>query len=319
MSDRHPKSGWILSCGKAGHDVQCIGVMRSLDIPYQVIGLQPSGMVNWFSPWLRGASEPQLHAPWPDIVIASGRQTIPYARTIRRRSNGNTFTVILQDPVIHPRHFDLVWVNAHDHRPANNLIATATSPHMLTAQNLETEGARFAPLVADLPRPLVGVLIGGQSRAYQFDTSDAERLCQRLVRLAQTTGCSLAVTFSRRTGHENEAVIRRMLAQTPAWIWNGAGHNPYPGLLGHCDAFIVTCDSVNMIGEAAYTSQPVYAYRLPGGKNKFDIFHQSMQDAGIMRWFDDKLENWQYDPPHANPVIAEEIKRRFADRALSPG
>ena len=46
--------------------------------------------------------------------------------------------------------------------------------------------------------------------------------------------------------------------------------------MGLADAFIVTCDSVNMLGEAAFTGKPVYAYRLPGGTPKFLQFQEAL-------------------------------------------
>ncbi len=312
MSDLRPTSCWILSCGKTGHDVQSIGVAETLGVPYAVIDLRPGLLVDLLAPWWPVASDRRLRPPWPDLLIASGRQTVPYARTIRRKSGGATFTAILQDPVISPGHFDLVWTNSHDRLAGANVIATPTSPHRLTGGILAEEAARLAARLPDLPRPHIGILVGGASRAYRFGQDEAQHLAADLKALAQASGGSLIVTPSRRTGADNEARIREGLAGIPAWIWDGTGDNPMQGILGHCDGFVVTADSVNMIGEAAYTGKPVYGYRLPGGKDKFDRFHRSMIEIGAMRWFDGQFERWDYDPPHANPVIAEAILKHYA-------
>ena len=318
MPDLHPTSCWILSCGKTGHDVQSIGVAETLGVPFTVIDLRPGPLVDFLAPWWPAASDRRLRPPWPDLLIASGRQTIPYARTVRRNSDRTTFTVILQDPVISPGHFDLVWTNSHDCLTGTNVIATPASPHRLTRDILSAEAATLAARLPDLPRPHIGILIGGASRAYRFGREEAQQFAADLKALAQSSGGSLIVTPSRRTGADNEALLRQALADISAWIWHGTGDNPIHGILGHCDGFVVTADSVNMIGEAAYTGKPVFGYRLPGGKEKFNRFHQAMIDIGAMRWFGGQFESWNYDPPHANPVIAEAILKRYAAHTGHP-
>ena len=52
----------------------------------------------------------------------------------------------------------------------------------------------------------------------------------------------------------------------PHYLWDGEGENPYFGLLGLADFLVVTCDSVNMVSEAASTGKPVYVADLPGGR-----------------------------------------------------
>src|SRR3546814_13124599 len=73
------------------------------------------------------------------------------------------------------------------------------------------------------------------------------------------------VTPSRRTGPDNEAILRARLAGLPAEIWDGEGENPYFAYLGLADAILVTADSVNMVCEAASTGKPVYVIDLDGG------------------------------------------------------
>src|SRR3546814_15726728 len=77
------------------------------------------------------------------------------------------------------------------------------------------------------------------------------------------------VTPSRRTGPDNEAILRARLAGLPAEIWDGEGENPYFAYLGLADAILVTADSVNMVCEAASTGKPVYVIALDGSSDKF--------------------------------------------------
>jgi mitochondrial fission protein ELM1 len=184
--------------------------------------------------------------------------------------------------------------------------------HHVTREKLEGEARKFAARYAQLPRPLVAVLIGGANRVYRFDRAAAERLADGLARICKETGCGLLITASRRTGAENEALLRERLDGLPAEIWDGKGDNPYFAFLGLADAIIVTSDSANMVSEACYTGKPVHVFHLRGGEGtKFGRFHQSLQEAGITRPFEGRLESWQYDSLDERAAIAAEIRARL--------
>jgi mitochondrial fission protein ELM1 len=122
------------------------------------------------------------------------------------------------------------------------------------------------------------------------------------------------VTPSRRTGEAQTRIIREALKGKPALVWDGTGDNPYFGFLGLADAVVVTCDSVNMVGEAAFTGRPVHVVELDGDSAKFRRFLDSMYAADAARPFVGTLESWEYAPLNATHVIAEAIRTRFAQR-----
>ena len=94
----------------------------------------------------------------------------------------------------------------------------------------------FAPRVAHLPKPHLGVLVGGANAAYRFGAAETARLAAALRSAIDARGGSLLVTPSRRTGEANTALLRKRLEDVPAFIWNGEGANPYFGILGLADA-----------------------------------------------------------------------------------
>ena len=85
-----PRSCWILTDGKIGMVNQCLGLARAL-------GLEPDNRTvdlrapwRWLPPSLvparTGVVTPEsspLAAPWPDILIASGRKSVAPARAVR--------------------------------------------------------------------------------------------------------------------------------------------------------------------------------------------------------------------------------------------
>ena len=183
--------------------------------------------------------------------------------------------------------------------------------HRITQETLAKGAAQWGPVYAHLPTPRIAVLIGGPNGAYRMGPHDAEQLGQHLAMLCRNNGAGLMVTSSFRTGPENTAIIRKALQGLPAVIWDGAGENPYFGLLGLADAIVVTPDSVNMVSEAATTGKPVYVAPLPGGSRKFDDFHNGLLKDGVTRLFEGTLDHWAYDPLNDTMLAVDEIRKRW--------
>lgn len=311
---RHAAAGlgvWVLTNGMAGFETQGIGIAEALGAAPVLKRVTPGKPWRWLAPW--GPAEPngEVVPPWPDLLIASGRQSIPYARMIRRKSGGKTFTAILQDPRVDPSNFDFVWAPAHDRLEGPNVLSTVVSPHRLTRERLAAEAAKFAPEVAHLPRPRVAVLLGGTNSVYRMGEEVAARIGAQLAGLTEHYGAGLMVTPSRRTGEAQARIIREALAGRPAVMWDGTGDNPYFGFLGLADAVVVTCDSVNMVGEAAFTGKPVYVVELEGGSAKFRRFLDAIYASGAARPFAGQLESWEYEPLNATDEIARAIAARL--------
>ena len=308
----NPRTGWVITGGHAGHQEPCIGVVEALGIAPVVKVVDPVLPWRGLAPYGPAAPSREIRPPWPDLLLVSGRQSIPFARAIKRRSGGRTFVTVLQNPVVAPRHFDLVWVNDHDALAGDNVIRTLTTPSRMTDARLAEGAAALHARAPVLTDRILGVVIGGSSRFYRFGRAEAERLASDIIALAERSGLSIAVTPSRRTGAENIAILQQALAGHRAWVWDMAGDNPYFGILGAAEHLVVTCDSVNMLGEAAFTGKPVHAYKLPGSSDKIEAFHKALTDRDAVRWFDGTCETWTYERLDATAVVAAEIRRRFA-------
>lgn len=334
MTTTASPTAWALSPGSIGHEVQCIGVVEALGIVPTVKRVSPRPPWRWLAPWGAAAPDPAIAPPWPDLLVVSGRQAVPYARMIRRRSGGATLVACLQNPVAPLSWFDLVWANEHDGVDGPNVVTTLTSPNTLTRPRLEAGAAALQARLPDLPRPWIGAVLGGPSGAYRFEPADAASLAGALAAMAAASGGSVVVTPSRRTPAGSIAALSAGLSVAlPSgrhWVWDGAtGDNPYFGILGGADVLVVTCDSVNMLGEAAFTGTPIYGWPLPGGTAKFAAFHAAMLRSGAMRWLDaaaregavanGSLAGWTYAPLNANAVIAARIAALLAERGHAIG
>jgi mitochondrial fission protein ELM1 len=317
---------WVLHDGKAGMASQALGLAEATGFAF----LEKRLAVRWpwalLPPqlWLRplraaGAGGAALEPPWPDLVIACGRNAAMPALAIRRASGGAALAVQIQDPRVGRDEFDLLAIPEHDRRRGPRVLGTRAALHRVTAAKLAAERRRF-PALETLPRPIVGVLIGGSNRAFGLTRERLGEIADSLAALVREGGAgSLVVTPSRRTGAEGVAVLRAGLAGLPSVVWDGTGENPYYAYLAIADALLVTADSVSMVSEAAATGKPVHIVELPGGNAKFARFHASMREAGITRPFAGRLESWSYEPvddtARAGAAVRALVRERRERRA----
>ena len=122
------------------------------------------------------------------------------------------------------------------------------------------------PQLADLPRPWVAVLMGGDSGRFVMTRGKARRLGALAQELAAAAGGSLLVTDSPRTPRRAGDALQAQL-QVPhfCYRWGSGKVNPYRGLLALADAFVVTGESMSMLGEAADTGRPLYIFDVGDG------------------------------------------------------
>lgn len=310
-------SCWIVTDGKAGMENQCLGLAEAM-------GLQPvRKRVKLRAPWkqlsphilrfgnamaMTGNSD-AIAPPWPDVLIATGRHSVAASLAVRSASP-KTFRIQIQNPGVRPGLFDLVATPRHDGLSGENVLSCRGSLHRVTAERLAGEAARFAPAFAHLPRPLVAVLVGGGGQ-YTLGAAEIMSLADGLRRMTVEHGAGLLVTASRRTGPQNEALLREALTGLPAYVWGGAGDNPYFAFLGLADVIVATPDSTNMTSESCATGKPVYIVDLPKGPAKFRAFQKGLRDTGVTRRFDGSLAAWSYEPFNDTPMVAREALLRM--------
>ncbi|MEQ8823770.1 MAG: mitochondrial fission ELM1 family protein [Filomicrobium sp.] len=316
-------SAWIITDGRAGMVVQARGVADALKLDYEEKIVAPKGIWKLMAPWgpvnpneRLGQPDSNFPEPWPDVVIASGRASIPYIRAIGRKAGPRTYTIVLQDPRSGENTADVIWVPEHDRRRGPNVITTPTSPHSFSQERLAELRKTVPPDIAALPSPRIAVSLGGRNGLYKFTDADEDRLSASLSSLAEL-GASFMITPSRRSHESLVEAADRATKGAPRILWRGEGENPYGNFLAHADALIVTADSVNMCGEACATGRPVYIFMPSGDAPKFQRFHDALAATGAPRPLPERfteLETWAYQPLDGAKAIAAEIERRYARR-----
>jgi hypothetical protein len=268
---------WVLADHKPGHTTQSLGLARELGWPYELIQLEFSAMAELPNAWLRGsrrglsrACRQRLGAPWPDLVIATGRRAAPVASWIRKKARGRARTVQMGRIGAFKRDsFDLAVAPSYACLyPDPRRIDTAAPLTRVSQSALERAARRFAPKLKEAAIPRLALLVGGSDPEHQFSPEDARRLGREVAELALREGGSVLVTTSRRTSRRAAAALEEALGTSCAHFhrWEAgqsASDNPYMGYLAIADALIVTGESASMLAEACATGKPVYIYALP--------------------------------------------------------
>ncbi len=320
-------TAWVVTDGKIGDVVQCVGVVERLGLRPDLKVLHPRPPWSWLAP--RGPLDPReapgrrsgpLAPPYPDLAVASGRRAVASLRALKRASGGQTFTLFMKDPRTGPGAADVIWVPEHDPLRGPNVVVTLTSPHGITPGRLAVERRVPDPRLAALPHPLTGLVLGGRSIHHRFEAADVERLLA-VARLALAEGGGLMVTPSRRTPPALIAALAAVVGEPPfkdrAFVWDGVDPNPYVAMLALADRLVVTGDSVNMLGEAAATGAPVHVVEPSGGHPKMTRFIDGLVTRGAVRRWAGRLDPFPAVTVDATPAIARFAAERY--RAFRSG
>ncbi len=277
-------SVWCLLGAKAGDNTQVRALADELDCGYLEKHIlarswellsHVSGGVTLAGIDLARSST--LEAPWPDVVISAGRRNEPVARWIQRQSGGRTRLVHIGRPWAPLACWDLVVTTPQYFLPLqDNIVHNSLPLHRVSADDLSSAGDQLRAQLADLPRPWVAVLMGGDSGRFVLTRSKARRLGDLARDLAAAAGGSLLITDSPRTPRRAGDTLQAQL-QVPHYCfrWGSGKVNPYRGLLALADAFVVTGESMSMLGEAADTGRPLYIFDVGDGAARWWLLPHS--------------------------------------------
>lgn len=290
---------WLIEAYRAGERGQVRALVDALGWPceskkleYRSLMFMPHVLGLNTLAGIRPASRHLLHGPWPDLVISSGVRNEPVCRWIRQQSGGHTRYVHVGKPWAVIDSFDAV-ITTPQYRvaDADNVAQNTLTLNKITASGLRQAALTWGETFADLPRPHIAVVVGGNSGPFTFGAKAARRLAQEASKLARSKGGSLLVTTSSRTASAAVEALRDHLdAPNYFYPWRADDvANPYLGILGCADQLVVTADSIAMLSEACATGKPVYMFDLGGmGEDRVslrDFRLGGMLYALLLRWF----------------------------------
>ncbi|CAG7911884.1 hypothetical protein HID58_039657 [Brassica napus] len=327
---------------KLNHFISC--VCSGFSIKANESGFRRSGIEDVFevadAKQIAAMARRTIDKSGPLLVVASGRDTISVASSIRRLAMDYVFVVQVQHPRSRLERFDLVITPRHDYfsltpegkrqvpfflrpwvtprePPGRNVFLTTGALHNVDASTLRNAALEWKDEFASLSKPLVVVNIGGPTRNCLYGVDLAKQLCGMLHSILWSCG-SLRISFSRRTPKKVKEIITRELRSNPkVYIWDGKDPNPHLGHLALADAFIITADSISMLSEACTTGKPVYVVGAERCTWKFSEFQKTLRERGAVRPLTGKenmVEKWSYTPLNDNAEAAERVIEDLAER-----
>lgn len=208
-----------------------------------------------------------LEPPWPDIILTVGRSPANVALWVREQSGGHSKLVLVGKPSGYMERFDLIITSAETLPTPYPNVLRINMPLMRVDQAAVEQGARdWKERFAALPRPLVAVMIGGPTNPFVFDASVTRRLVEEAERVIDEGGTPYFTTSRRTPPKITDELKQRLPSGALLYDWNDSGaENPYRGLLGLADRFVVTGDSISMMVEVVHLHKPLQIVPLPTG------------------------------------------------------
>ncbi len=260
---------WVLEGHRLGDVLQLRRIADALGwrterkrLHYNLLHLLPGWMLGSS---LASVRNPEvLSAPWPDVVVASGKRSSSAARWIRAQSGGRTRIVNVGRPWSRLDCFDLIVTTPQYRLPARSNTLHLSLPITSRTRD-EFAAARDNGEHPGLPGPRIAVLIGGSSTSCSMTAHAAAALGVLANDLARRQGGSLMISGSPRTSPRAfRALMKQVEVPHCAWAFGDRDRpNPYLDYLAAADEIIVTGDSVSMLADALATGRPVRVFALP--------------------------------------------------------
>lgn len=202
-----------------------------------------------------------LRAPWPRLVICSGRRADDVAFWIRRRSGGRSKIVTIGRAHAALAAYDLVVSTPQYLLPERANVIELSIP----ISRVRTEIGPRAPAAQAMgPKPWFTLLLGGRVNEFVACAAALRQAALRTQLAAQRTGGTVIVSTSRRTPPWLLAAVESELEAPTIYRWTRGGvDNPYATLLQGSAAIFVTGDSASMVVDACQSGTPTYLIELP--------------------------------------------------------
>lgn len=284
---------WVLIGPRTGDNNQALALAEALGLPFETRTLSYNSL-QALSVWLPGTtltldrrSRNKLQPPWPDLVIAIGRRSVPVARWIKRQNIGRTKLVRIGHPRIDPSLFDLViTTRQYPVPPGHNVTLLPLAMSRFSRPPEPTQEEK--DWLGNLPPPRRLLAIGGATKYWSLS---ADRVAEAATRLQQQDG-SLIVATSRRTDPQVTNEVRESLLPGSRLV---EGSFPrFPVLLDSADEIFVTGDSVSMLSEAILTGKPVGLVPIQQDEKGRRKLGDEPQEAGADARRRDLRRFWNY-------------------------
>jgi uncharacterized protein len=260
---------WVLQGLRTGDNTQAMDLALALNghvirkpLQFNPMHAVPNWMVGQRIFHVTAQSRALLCAPWPDLVVATGRRTAPVSLWIKEQSGGRTKIVQLGRPRLPLSRFDLVLTTPQYGLAAERNVEMLSLPFVRPKIVAQAERIHFSEAWKHLPRPHILAVIGGGKFPLRMTSRDLAEYGKLLGNFARSQNGSVILLDSPRSPPEAVSIVAQELS-VPHWVpERGADSKPYQPALALCDLMVVTSDSVMMMSEMLLTGKPTQIFEL---------------------------------------------------------
>ncbi|HAG52495.1 MAG TPA: hypothetical protein DCL21_01775 [Alphaproteobacteria bacterium] len=283
----------ILSDGKLGHQNQSVRLVEKLGISdYDILTLERRKFgkpLSFISPIYIVKNLKELNQQVKnnsyDLVVGLG--SVPRLAMVTLKSrNPDLKTICIMDPKRNYEYYDVIAVPNHDDvsYKGDNLVRITGSLSYFYKEDLEVAKEEFkeefAPLIE---KPLIGLIIGGDSKGYSFTMLKARDLLDKTLLLSKKIGSKVYATTSRRTPESQAAYIKYKIEDSKNEIYTSGKKNPFRAIMGYSSIIIVTPETVSMLMESCATEALTLIADRKGVKSaRIQKFIQELIDKGVL-------------------------------------
>ncbi len=215
----------------------------------------------------------ELMGKYADIVISCGSGTAAVNRFFSVENNAKS-AAIMNPSIPGFDKFDMVVLPRHDRiigRARDHVIRTEIVPNLIDEERMNSAAGKISDL-ARLKNPQrIGVLLGGDNSDFTLTPEITEKVLNGVINASEIADADILFTTSRRTPAQAEkAVKERLLSEKRCGFLVIANEKNIPravdGILGLCDAVVVSGESASMVSEAVQSGKSVIVFRLNSRK-----------------------------------------------------
>lgn len=240
---------------------------------------------------LEKGSYEDLMKTYAEFVVSCGSGLAPV--NIYMSKENNAKNVAVMDPAL-PfgfGKFGFVVAPEHDRLPKRkNIVTTALAPNLVDAESLKKAGDDMKKRINLKGGRIMGLLVGGSNPEFILSEDLLRNVLSGLLKACEEIDAELLVTTSRRTGREQESVIKGMLKGSPRCklLVIANENNPQgtlAGILALSDVIAVSGESVSMVSEAVSSGKKVVVFELDkksGGATKHERIIANLAQGGYV-------------------------------------
>ncbi len=274
----------LLSDGKPGHTTQTLGLVGYLKKKFmledKVVEVKPrikianrllcillnknTRYATLFFNWFYKLKKSGTLTHKPDLIISTGGNTCG-ANAVLANKFGckNLFLGSLRG---HDPQLFTGIITTTPMPGVDNSIVLDVAPTLIDQEKLQEAAKEFLEKQKILSSENLWVmLIGGEGSGYYYSREDYKALANAMLLIAKKHNIRWLLTTSRRTGLENEKVLRTLFQEKDgiayAIYFNQNPEKIMQAFLGAGEMVFCTEDSTSMVSEAVVSQKPVFTLR----------------------------------------------------------